>query len=77
MLDQEVDCVIFTGGIGENSPVTHEMVCNPVYPVSHDSYSRDNIVSDISRDCNARTRVLVVKTDEELAIAKVCLTFMG
>ena len=75
ILNNKVDCIIFTGGIGENSPLLHNLVCEGLHPVTHDNYSRDNQVSDISA-AGSSTRVLVVKTNEELAIARECVKLM-
>jgi acetate kinase len=100
VLNNKVDCVIFTGGIGENSPLLHRLVCEGLYPLSHDnsSPSRDNSVTQISSSgdnsvteisssvdnsvteissSGDKPRVLVVKTNEELAIAKECVRFLG
>ncbi|KAL5264471.1 hypothetical protein ACHWQZ_G005533 [Mnemiopsis leidyi] len=75
ILDNKVDCIIFTGGIGENSPLLHSLVCEGLHPLSHDNYSRSSHVSDIGV-AGSSTQVLVVKTNEELAIAKECMKFM-
>ena len=76
MLKNDVDCVIFTGGIGENSPPLHSLVCDDLFPLSHDTFSRKSPVSDITADTESKTRVLVVKTNEELAIAKECVKLL-
>ncbi len=47
-----VDCIVFSGGIGENS-----------------EYIREKVLKNLGFD----TKVLVVKTDEELEIANECL----
>lgn len=73
-----VDAVVFTGGIGENSVMVRQAVCDGlVYMgVVLDSESNSNCkprsdggVVDISTR-NAPTRVLVVETDEEKMIAR-------
>ena len=93
MLNGDVDCIIFTGGIGENSSVLHREVCEGLIPVCHDKFSRLRDVcdvtkrfSDVSKDFGAAmgngffkgsSRVLVIKTNEELAIARECFQFLN
>lgn len=68
-----LDCVIFTGGIGENDFNIRRMICqNMEYlgldfdePVNHGVKGEDKIISKT----DSRVTVLVVKTNEELVIA--------
>jgi acetate kinase len=67
-----LDAVVFTGGIGENSPDVRRASCENleflgirIDETKNDSSDKEK---DISRD-DARTRVLVVPTNEELVIA--------
>lgn len=67
-----LDAVVFTGGIGENSPEVRkassehlEFLGIEVDPALNESAEREK---DISR-ADARTRVLVIPTNEELVIA--------
>ncbi len=68
------DCIVFTGGIGENSPVVREMACRGL--------ERLGVVLDHGKNSALRGRtggigagdgnvaVLVIPTDEELEIAR-------
>jgi acetate kinase len=68
-----LDCVIFTGGIGENDFNIRRMICqNMEYlglefdePMNHGVKSEDKIISKP----DSRVTALVVKTNEELVIA--------
>ena len=92
-----MDCVIFTGGVGENSTVLHNLVCDGLIPLCHDNFSRKRDICDVTSDDaiskrsdvakdvamvttgdvpGRRTRVLIIKTNEELAIAEECLNFL-
>ena len=73
----DMDVLIFTGGIGENSPEIRNRVCQnmDLFGILLDedknnstSLSNENKVSVISSE-NSRVHVLAVKTDEESAIA--------
>jgi acetate kinase len=64
-----LDCIVFTAGIGENSPVVRRMVCG----------SLAFLGVELDEDANRRNErsigtgdisVLVIPTDEELAIAE-------
>ena len=68
-----VDCIIFTAGLGENSPESRKIVCEGLefLGASIDD-SKNNIrgkAAEISKDGSA-TKVLVIPTDEELMIAR-------
>jgi acetate kinase len=72
------DAVVFTGGIGENSAVVRERVCAPLGFMGVDVDRERNAsakpgdeggVVDVA-ERHARTRVLVVRTDEERMIAR-------
>ena len=73
-----VDALVFSGGIGENSAMVRARVCEPLgfmgvdLDVEKNAKARpadDGGVSDVSAR-HARTRVLVVRTDEERMIAR-------
>ncbi len=68
-----VDCVVFTGGIGENSKSLREMVCSDMQYLGvkfdgEKNQQRGEVV-EISADDSA-VKVLVVQTNEELMIAR-------
>jgi acetate kinase len=69
-----VDIIVFAGGIGENGPETREEVCQDleflgveVDPEKNNGLRGKEAI--ISRD-NARVKVMVVPTNEELVIAE-------
>jgi acetate kinase len=69
-----VDMVVFAGGIGENGPETREEVCKDMefLGIDLDPAKNNGLRSKeavISRD-NARVKVMVVPTNEELVIAE-------
>jgi len=69
-----VDVVVFAGGIGENGPETREEVCKGLefLGIDLDPAKNNGLRSKeavISRD-NARVKVMVVPTNEELVIAE-------
>jgi len=75
-----LDVLVFTGGIGENDPLMRRMICDDMgflgvridEEANRDTVGRTGIISSEK----SRVRVLVVPTDEELAIAeetKKCL----
>ncbi|MBN1159048.1 MAG: acetate kinase [Bacteroidales bacterium] len=69
-----VDMVVFAGGIGENAPKTRKAICSNLefMGIEIDPGKNDGLRSEeavISRD-NAKVRVLVVPTNEELVIAE-------
>lgn len=69
-----LDVIVFTAGIGENTPVVRERVCRGLdflgveldETLNHEVYSREQEISTKA----SRVRVLVVPTNEELAIAR-------
>lgn len=68
-----LDALIFTAGIGENSAVIREKVCEKMdfLGISLDSSKNENLnqgINDISTS-DARARSLVISTNEELEIA--------
>ncbi len=73
-----VDALVFSGGIGENSALVRARVCEPLgfmgidLDLARNSEVRaadEGGVADVSAR-HARTRVLVVRTDEERMIAR-------
>jgi acetate kinase len=80
-----LDVLVFTGGIGENSAEIREAVCAQLgflgcfINQDGNTEASDKVRSgehqDISTDI-ASVRTLVVKTNEELAIARECVPFL-
>lgn len=71
------DCVVFTGGIGENSPIVREMSCQGLEPlgISLDPEKNSIQTKGILEIHNAASPVsiLVIPTDEEYEIASQTL----
>jgi acetate kinase len=68
------DAIIFTGGIGENSPVVRERTCSGLrnLGISIDLQKNNAVsgkISEIQADTSA-IKVMVIATDEELEIAR-------
>ena len=68
-----VDGICFTAGLGENSPIVREIVCEylgylgiALDKEQNEKRGKDLIVSTE----DSRTKVLVIPTNEELAIAR-------
>lgn len=81
----KLDVLVFAGGVGENSPVIRESVCSQLGFLGCivDAHANQraaqglqaNGVEDISGE-GATVKTLVLKTNEELAIARDCLQFL-
>ncbi len=69
-----LDAIIFTAGIGENSPMMRKMVCRDMdYTGMVLDEAKNNISSHALREINSNTskvKILVIPTNEELEIAK-------
>lgn len=78
-LPAPVDCVVFTGGIGEKSALIRQkilahMACCPT--TLDDDANRNN--NSIISACDSPVKVFVIPTDEELQIAKeTCDTLLA
>ena len=69
-----VDAIIFTAGIGENSVTIRKMVCENLdfFGIELDEEKNDmqaKQLTEIQKD-NAKVKILVIPTNEELEIAK-------
>ncbi len=67
-----VDAVIFTAGIGENSPTVREAICSGLEPLGVTLDDARNAGRGGPKEISAaqsRTKVLVIPTEEELEIA--------
>lgn len=69
-----LDAVVFTAGIGENSNVIREMVCQDMEFLGlHLNAEKNNLRSKENREINelnSKVKILVIPTNEELEIAK-------
>lgn len=72
-----VDCIVFTGGIGENSSIVREMSCEGMDGLGISVEKSKNVrtckgILDIHSE-QSRVQILVVATDEEYEIARQTL----
>lgn len=75
-----LDAIVFTAGVGENDPLTRELVCRNMdfFGIAIDRNKNDMHESGI-REINtvkSRTKVLIVPTNEELEIANQCVKLL-
>jgi acetate kinase len=67
-----LDAIVFTGGIGENSSTTRKMICEDMeffgIKIDEEKNQVRGKQADISAEA-AKTKVLVIPTNEELMIA--------
>lgn len=73
-----LDGVVFTAGMGENSPLLWQRACEPFAFLGlrlKDDLGRAHDDQDIAT-ADAAVRVLVIHTQEEWAIAQACLTLL-
>ncbi len=70
-----LDALVFTAGVGENSPEVRERVCDQLrfLGIELDGKKNAGFVddSDVATQCS-RLRVLVIRTDEDWEIAREC-----
>jgi len=75
-----LDALVFTAGVGENDTYIREKVCEYLgflgIDIDMNKNSQRGTAMDISQP-NAKTRVLVVPTNEELVIARDTKTIVG
>jgi acetate kinase len=75
-----VDCVVFTAGLGENSPETREAVCSNLDFLGIKLDTSKNKVRGKAVDISAegsKVRVFVIPTNEELMIARDVKEIVG
>jgi acetate kinase len=73
-----LDTLVFAGGIGENAPVVRARICEQLNFLGveiHEARNAEN-AAVISAD-NARVTVCVIRTDEELMIARSVCRILG
>jgi acetate kinase len=76
-----LDAIVFTAGIGENDTVTRKLVCEKMdyFGIELDeelNLARSKKIREINTE-KAKTKILVIPTNEELEIAKQCFELMG
>ncbi|MFD2873738.1 acetate/propionate family kinase [Mucilaginibacter ximonensis] len=76
-----LDALVFTAGVGENDALARELVCRDMEVFGiHIDIAKNQLREKGLRDLSAggsSARVLVVPTNEELAIARVCRTLVA
>ena len=75
------DALVFTAGVGENSPLIRQMSCAGLEPlgIALDNTKNETVSSKarVIQSADSRIRVLVVPTNEELAIAQEAYAVAG
>ena len=70
-----IDCLVFTAGIGENTPRVRKGVCEGLeflgikMDEAKNEAKNDGSIRDISA-ADSRVKILVIPTNEELVIAR-------
>ena len=70
-----VDCIVFTAGVGENTPCVREAICENMQYLGLELDKQKNAeknngaIRDIS-GANSKVKVLIIPTNEELVIAR-------
>jgi acetate kinase len=77
---ETLDCIIFTGGIGENSSEIRSSSCAGLHMLgidldNHRNQKSCNMVHEISK-MNSKIKILVISTNEELMIAKAVVDIL-
>jgi acetate kinase len=73
-----LDALVFTGGIGENAPLIRQRICDGLqcFGIQIDPERNTRNAGLISPD-DAGARVRVMRTDEELIIARACAAMLA
>ena len=74
-----LDALVFTAGIGENSPIIRSAACEAFEFLGLRLDSEKNAGSPVGQDiamANSAVRVLVIHTQEDWAIAQECWHFL-
>ncbi len=70
-----LDCIVFTAGIGENTPIVRKGVCEGLeflgvqFDDEANAKKNDGSIREISSK-NSKVKVLIIPTNEELVIAR-------
>lgn len=72
MLQEQVDGIVFTGGIGENDKVVRELICSKIKGLDLNLDKNNTRIGDYEKISQplSRHKIFVVRTDEELKIAQ-------
>lgn len=76
-----VDAIVFTAGVGENDALVREMVCSDMEYLGLDldtdkNNTRAPGIREISK-ADAKVKILIIPTNEELEIASQCFELIG
>jgi len=75
-----LDAIVFTGGIGENSVLTRQYVCDNLgvlgVELDHDKNNSLRGPVDLSTP-QSRVRILLIPTNEEVVIARETVQVVG
>ena len=69
-----VDCIVFTAGVGENTPWVREAICENMQYLGleidkeKNAMGNNGAIRDVS-GANSKVKVLIIPTNEELVIA--------
>lgn len=79
MLDENVDGIVFTGGIGENAAIARKLICDKVYGVDINDEINNQKIGECEKISQplSRIKVFVVRTNEELKIAQDTKRFIN
>ena len=70
-----VDCIVFTAGVGENTPCVREAICENMQYLGleidkeKNLQKNDGTIRDVT-GANSKVKVLIIPTNEELVIAR-------
>jgi len=73
-----VDALVFTAGIGENSPEVRAAACEKLsfLGIQMDAVKNSSLKSDAEiSSTDSKVRVLVIRAQEDWAIARECVRF--
>lgn len=72
----KIDCIVFTGGIGENAPIARKNICNGLEVIGAilNKEKNSEVIGEegVISEKNSKVSILVVPTNEELMIAREC-----
>ena len=73
-----LDTLVFAGGIGENAPVIRSRICKGLEFLGIEIKEKQNAVNeDVISTANGQVVVRVMRTDEELMIARSVCQILG
>lgn len=78
---EEVDALVFTAGVGENSPLVRQMACAGLQNLGYDidpvknEGGKTGAVTEI-QSASSRSKILIIPTNEELEIAQQTMSIL-